>query len=67
MRCWFAERAASTLEPADLLGDVAEVRVEHRDLREALERHEESRANWVRTDALERVEAGLAALIKELE
>lgn len=33
------------------------------ELREALDRHEADRANWTRTEVLEEVERGLAALV----
>ena len=47
---------------------LASARVELRlaELRAALDRHEADRANWTRTESLERVELGLAALAKEV-
>jgi len=47
---------------------VVSARIELRlaELREALGRHEADRANWTKADLLERVERGLAVLVKEL-
>ena len=47
---------------------LARARVELRlaELREALEKHEADRANWVHAEALERVEHGLAELAKQV-
>jgi hypothetical protein len=47
---------------------VIRARIELRlaELREALERHEADRANWRRPETLERVDAGLVELLREI-
>ncbi|HZV90737.1 MAG TPA: hypothetical protein VFF34_01885 [Candidatus Nitrosocosmicus sp.] len=48
---------------------IARARIELRlaELREALDRHEADRANWARSEVLDRVEQGLAKLVEEIE